>query len=364
MKLEGTKELTHYAYHSPLIKRLTEKIRNVNITFPELRGHKPINLTNDSANDVLLELNSNQLSALAQQSIKITGELMNSVEFLESKIQSYTYKSLFWGYFALIADGINILTNLVVIFGVISFTKFFGFLGMAVIITDGKGVYMWDLNIMPDVKVLPDINFDILEEMTAINWILKVVMVVAFAILLILFIVFAWFRTTYVRRSFGKLITPRGLNQPYAIELNIWDKLPLLRKVLVENTFIKIPIENMSFANINHLKIKNALNCWVTYKEKGNIYFQLAQPLNIIGLDAKGNRIREHRQKVKFALKDVVWKDSKPFGLEYANNYDFSFSVILKEPTTQPKRKQPRTNFDAESSASAPLLPTELQTYL
>lgn len=359
-QLKGKSEMSNYGYHSPIIKRITNKFRNITISYTPI--HFPeFNITSENKElEILLELNNNQLSELAHQSIMVTNRIKSTVDNIEDRFHTYTYTSTFWGYFALFAEFITMATILHIIFGNWFNSKISAYLGIAHFIIEDEGVYMWEINLLPKIKVLPDINIDVLGDMTAISWVFKFVFICLFTILLLLSIFRRFFRQTRYRRRIGRLINGRSMT-PFVIQICIWDKIPLIHQVIVENVYIKVPIEHMNFSHVTYIEVKNEPNLWVTTKLDGIIYFELANKLVLIAYDAKGNRLRDAKQKVKFAVRKIVWKNKmEPLALSFSGNYNLtSSSKVIKEPTSQLKRKSRREAFDYEPSPSAPLLSTE-----
>jgi hypothetical protein len=332
-----------FGYYSPLVEIITKKFTEINIEFNEdLLDNHFINKT--LWNELKIELNNNQLSDLGKKAIIVTENLKQKIEKLNTKFTTYTYKSTFWGIFGLIADFISFTVTLMFIFGTLTYTRLFGFIGFGTFLITPKPIQAWEINVLPKIKFLPDINLDVLEDVAFITWILKIVLVMIFILLFFLLITTKWFRTVKFSYHYGKVqryitdsqIELRRINQNYSILINIYNKTHFFKHIQVENVYIKMPIQSMPTEGIHSIQIKNRLVSWYICEINNNKCLCTTENIHLIGINSNGKRIKDKSENIIIDLNSIIWTSHpQPSCLKIMNNYDFAIVEVIKEPSRE-----------------------------
>src|SRR6266700_4628240 len=171
------------SYHSKLIKKIYEKYRNITVeTMPVPEGFIERNEENANASaaayrEMNKTLSAGQVSRLAQFLAYAQARLNRSIKELETKVNFFRYSSTFWGYFSLVGDSVQMLTTLIVIFGILSYTRIFGIFTPAIVIIEPVRVDCWDIQLIPDIKLLPDVTIDVMNDTVFISWIMNIAFV-------------------------------------------------------------------------------------------------------------------------------------------------------------------------------------------
>ena len=186
-------------------------------------------------NEVKQRMNSKQLTELTKNAILITDQLNTDMENLQNRFNKFTYRSTFWGLFALVGDMLHLITTIIVLFVTLTYTRKFGLLGIGIVIIEPHRANAW--SIFPEIKILPDISVHVMEDVVFISWILKIVLVVIFILMVLMLIFTNYCRTVKFTWHYGRF-TPHNYierDRQYIMYLNIYNKTRFFRYMNMEN---------------------------------------------------------------------------------------------------------------------------------
>ena len=336
--LNGSTNLINFSYYSPLIKNLTDKMRNLSGKIYELDMITSENKTlqlDDLWKKLEERMNDETISDLTKVSLSISKKLANDLHELGSNFETFTYRSTFWGFFAVIGDFLQVISTLIVIFGTLTYTRFFGLLGMGLVVIRPQQAEA--ISILPKIEILPTFSTHVLEDVTFISWMSKVILVMLFLILLIINITTKKFRTAKMSIHYGSY-NPTTVSQyhpKFTIEINIFNETRFFSYVAVENIYIKVPISKMPQEDVFDIKCKNCILTWHVIEKNGRKYIVLSDTLHLVAINKAGTRVRNRNEPITIPLSKVNWTSSpEPAALRIVNNYDLAYINILREPTT------------------------------
>ena len=340
--LVGSYNLTHFSFYSPLIKELTEKFKE-DIVIKPIETGSVKEITNFSAiNDKLFNalkerMKDEKISQINQYSLEITRSLSKQVNELSSEFKTFTYRSTFWGYFALFGDFLQVFTTLIVIFGTLTYTRCFGLIWMGVEVIRPRPANAWSL--FPKINLLPEISMHVLDDVTFISWISKIVLVTVFLILIIINLTTKWFRTVKMTIHYGSYTPSTLITQPkFSLHISIYNVTRFFRYVAVENIYIKLPVTRMPTDNVYEIKVKNSLVTWHVTDKRGRRGISLYDNLHLIAFDKNGTRLRDRNEPVFIPLERIIWTSNpEPAALKIFNNYDFAIINVIREPAAANK---------------------------
>ena len=231
---------------------------------------------------VIDRVNNSKIKDLNQLSMEY---MTNMYSNIDDNVK-FKYHATFWGLFAVVADGLSLITTLLVVFGTLTYTRLFGLLGVGIVIIQPTPINGWNVDLIPDINILPKIEFQVLEDVTAISWIIKVILTLSFIIMLVLFVTTKWFRTVRLSVHYGKYI-PSNIVKKYfqfAIEINIYNKTQFFRYVVVENINIKIPLTTIETKKVFDIKCKNSIVTWSIDLVNGKPTIIIADKIHLIAI--------------------------------------------------------------------------------
>ena len=343
--LEGSYKLTNYYYTSTLIEKLSEKMKNETKidTFIDgmSRDYNVTDISEDMWKQLRERMESEKLSDLNKISLEITRDLSINLKKLENNFQTFTYRNTFWGIFAVLGDILHVISTIIVIFGTLTYTRLFGILGLGVVVLRPRPVD--GFSIFPKIQVLPNIDVHVLEDVTFVSWISKVILVITFIILLIINITTKCFRTVKMSIHYGSF-TPKNivnLQPKFSIEINIYNETRFCTFVTVENIYIKLPITRMPTQDVFDIKCKNNVITWHIIEKRGQLGIAMSDSLHLIAIDKNGNRIRNRNESIFIPIDQIIWTSSPaPEALKIINNYDLAIINILREPELEISKKK------------------------
>ena len=210
--LNGTSTNIKNAFlESKLISKIKEKYTNMtkfrlpfNETHRFIRSIEKRFRDNENSSELLdAQLSKEELSQMALFNMEVQEKLGQSVKQLSSKFTTYDMSGSFWGIIGLIGSGIQMMTTLTILFGTLSYSNAFGLIGATIVVIPPRAVTAWNIQLIPDIKVLPDITVDVLDELTGIAFFMSIAFVMLFVILLVFFLVFGTFRTIRFSQHWG-----------------------------------------------------------------------------------------------------------------------------------------------------------------
>ena len=366
--LNGSEDLVNYSFYNPLISNITEKIKKseLNIEINEIDIFKSHKLDDKELWAKLdVRMKDDKLSDLTKLSITMTKSLYENFNEMQSNFSNFKYRSTFWGIFAVIGDFIQVTATLFVIFSTLTYSRLFGHIGIGVVVIRPQPIQA--ISLLPRITLLPKIDNHVLEDVTFISWISKVILSILFIILLIFTITRKKFRTIKNTLHYGSY-TPSRLEDTYfkfSIEINIHNYTQFFTYGVIEDVFIKIPVTKLSFENVFDIKCKNRLLTWHVVEENGQSFFTLSDSLHLAAMDRKGNRIKNTNEPIKIPMKKIKWTSyPEPECLRLKNNFDFAIIEILREPSLV-RNQTPKRKFEAlEEDSEGYVLPNASTTLL
>ncbi len=335
-------------YHSSLIGKIYDRYSNKTIKFflPKPLGlieriEENFNQSHEELNEMDYKLNDDQLAKVTAFNTMAQNRLGNALEFLENKMQTFRYTSTFWGYFSLLGNAIQMTTTLIVVFGILSYTRLFGLIASTIIILEPTRVTGWELQLIPDLKLLPDINLDVMNDTVSISWIMNIAFVFLFAILLFLFIYYGTFRKIRLSFHYAKVFPSQwhrveGQEPPVpsTLMININYRENFLRFIKIENIHLKVRIDFLFTERIKDIAIKNTLNVWYIVKNNGMTGISLNEPIQLIGLDRDGRRIEDAQCEIFIPLTEIEWNTNpSPLAFDKIGNNGLAIIMAVKKYT-------------------------------
>ena len=347
--LSGQAELKNIDIFSPLIEKITKKLTESQFQSKELDDifeNKSIPIYNTEIWDTMMKaIDNDKIKDLNKVSIKITKKLSEDLQKLDSRFTTFTFKSSFWSIFSIMGDFLMVSITILVLFTTLTYSRFFGMLGLGIEIV--RPIQVEAFNLMPDIHILPEISVDLMEDVTFITWISKVILVSVFLILIIVSCKTKWFRTVKLTYHYGH--ANNFGNGRFAIQLNIYNKTQYFRYISVENIYVKIPIVVPELQGVFEVKCKNTIVTWFV-SDEGNKELKVHGKIFLIGFDNKGQRCRNkpYSQEVQIPISSIIWTSNPiPRSLLTKNNFDFAHINIIKEPYNS--RAQPSVRFQSDS---------------
>ena len=305
--LKSTSDGQKITYESNLIEKINAKYSNLSSletpTYDSKRFIRSIEerfRSNRNAATVLdTRLTSDELSKVALFNIRAQKDLENSLSNLNSKFKSYTMTGTLWGILSSIADCIQMLTVLTVIFGILSYSNFFGIFGATLILIHPRAVEAWDIQLIPDITLLPPITVDVLSDTTAIAFFMNIAFVIVFIAFSILFIVYGIFRKIEYSTHYGKGPVLHWQRErtwqlsPCSLMVHLNYKGNLIRCIKVENIRIKLSLDGLFSHEVKNVKVKNPFLNWGIIKREGRLIIVLSEPVSLMGFNAENERIAE-----------------------------------------------------------------------
>ena len=315
-----------FTARSTLLKAIAEKYYNVSLLMKAGDLPTPSYLTNftvfnNTENEAIREemdfiLNNKQLTEVTKEIIEIQNKLRKGMEETADSIHTINYTSSFWGYFSLTGDCIQMLTTIIVIFGILSYTNLFGLLGASVIIMEAQPVN--GFQIIPDIHLLPEISVDVMNDTIATQFFMNVAFVFIFTTFLLLFIYYGTFRKIIFSYHYGRGLanewSREGLADsptPATLNLNLSFGANYFRYMKRETIYIRIRIDHLFTGNTKAIEVKNPKSYWYTVKRLGTTGLALSEEIHLIGIDQNGKRTEEDHYSVFIPISEITWS-SRP----------------------------------------------------
>ena len=331
--LQGESNETHHSFHSTFLDQIKRNFNETNQVFGFNKRQikdkgEYLRPFNPQEYSLQFEFDNSRLTAISNYLYETQNELANLVYNVDHKYsRSKSYFTL-WSYVSILGDTLRIISTLVVIFGIITYSRFLGFFVSSVIVIQSRRVQAFQF---------PSIYDDQFASNLA-----NVILVILFSFLLILYIKCAYFRTTMIGIYNANCYT-NGRHSDFSLIVNIHHRANKFRKIIIEICHIRIPLRDIE-NEVMDLKIINPLNIWFISKDKELV---LAEEIQIYGTNAEGNRILTKSFAIKIPLRNLKWDSNEPDAVSFAYNYNLAIiSVLRKSPTynsnsTSPTRTAP-----------------------
>ena len=319
--------------NSQLIVSLSEKLN------PPRTKIEPIETQNISAYDSELwkeideKLQDESISNLNKVAFEITKQLSTDMNRLNKNFVTFSYSSTFWGVFSIAADVLQVMITLFLLFTTLTYSRFFGAIGLGVRIIQPRPVAAW--SIIPEISLLPEIDVQVLNDTTFVSWLSKVALVSIFLLFMLVSSYTKWFRTVrmtlhYGRTSFAHV--PQE-NTKFCVQLNIYNKNIFFNHMTVENVYVKVPITQMPMQDVHDIKCKNLIVTWAITETSIGKTLVVTDDIHLIAYNRDGKRMRNRNQKISIPIDSISWTSNPtPRSLELINNFDFAVINIIKEP--------------------------------
>ena len=350
--LRSTSHNSTRSIESNLIEKIQEKYKKP-IEIPiEKRGKSRLMRSIEENRQKMMNLSMNLSSKLSQDELKELSiysmnmqiELSKALNVLEDRVKTYKFSWSFWGHISLVVDFIQMLTTLLVIFGIFSYTNMFGLIGGTVVVLP-QTANAWEVNLWPRLNLidLPDITANVLDDTVGIAFFMNCVFFVLFIILLMLFLIFGFFRKIEFSHHYGKC-NDQGLSLPGSGE-EVWryhNTSTLMihprysanhfRCRKIEHLHLKFPMDNIFSNEIKSIEIKNPSLSWTIIKKKGQLYFKLTADLHLIGFDYNDQRRDERDYTVDIPVNSIEFNSSpKPQALRTRGNHGSTDTAIIRK---------------------------------
>ena len=325
-----------------LTPKIRERYKNTTLKLPTASGlvsdvDDRNNLSRKSYEEFQINLNNDQLTKIAKFTLEAQQRLEEGLKKLENNVVSYTYRWTFWGFFALIGEFIQWLATLTVIFGILSYSGILGIFGMNVLVLEPRAVNAWEFQLIPDVKIFPDITVEVFEDTAAIGWLMAIAFVIIIIIALILCVIYGTFRQIRFSYHYGKAFPSTWGRtdeefMPHTLMLNMAYRSNSFRYIKSECIYIKLPITCMGYGAIKEYRIKNPLNTWYIAKRYDVTGIALTDEVHIIGLDDSGERIEDGNEEIFIPISEINWNSKpKPEAVKRIGNNGTAMLAIVKK---------------------------------
>ena len=382
--MKSAQTLSKTGYQSTLIKKLNKQIEEsepapiepINKTMPHISRlirsiEENANKSMNALNELNKTLNPDELSDMAVFNIRTQKILKDSLSRLETKFTTITYHSSFWSWFSVFAHGLQMTTTLMIIFGALSYSNIFGIFGATVIVMPTE-IAAFDLQLIPNIKLLPDIELKVLEDTLFISFVISCVFAAFFVLFLLFCIFFGTFRTVYFSQHWARyspgtdlMIQNTEMNDdlPCHIILHLSFNGFRITHVKYETIHLKVTIDHLFTSDtfprniIRIIEIKNPVMYWAVKRVDGHRRLVMSEKISLIGLDGNFERRRNYDLLIDIPIPKQY--TSRPYPRAFSpGNHGMAFITILKKqrrfelPPTMPK---PPPRYIAHPEATAPL---------
>ena len=314
--LRSSTNASRLSYESRLISRISakyDKLTRIEVPIHDtgrfIRGIENRFKSNENADKIIeARLTSEELSKVALFNIKAQQELKESMNNLDTKYKTYKYTGTFWGYISLFGDSIQMTVNLVVVFGLLSYLNLFGLIGATLVIVQPRPVEGWDIQLIPDIKLFPDITVDVMEDVTSIAFFMNIGFVFLFIAFSVLFVCYGVFRKVVITQHYGKGFPLSWTGEDswencnYCLMLHLNYEGHLIRCIKIENLHIKLNIDTYFSTAVKKIRVKNRVMTWFIVSETGSKAIQLSEPVHLMGYNANNERIEEVNYHVSIPI--------------------------------------------------------------
>ena len=256
-------------------------------------------------------------------------------------------KATFWGILNIAGESVQLLSTLILVFGIISYSNLFNCIGASVIIIAPQRVNAWNIQLIPDFQLLPSISVDVLSDLRGITFFVNIGFIIIFIILLTLFLLFGMFRKIYVTRHYGKL-TKSGIvlctdseeNEGTPnLMLHLHYKGHRFYYIKIENIHIKLSLTDVFDRAYSRIEVKNPFLFFYVHKEKGKFSIRLSEPISLVAFDTFGNRRDAEPQFLDLQMDETNFNSSPDaccLGHEGNHGLAFINTIVPKKRPNQP----------------------------
>jgi hypothetical protein len=322
--LTGSTNFSITTYHSTLLEKIQSRLNDNNLREIESVLYKDsttyLRTFNSNEYSLQFEWDNSRLTAMSAYLYKTQNEIASILTNFDKKL-NWSFRSFsILAYVSLFGDILRILSTLIVIFGILTYTRFLGMFVGSVVILHSRSVQAY--------TYLPEIDSNEMSISAIVNYVL----VFIFFILLIFYIKCAWFRTINISTYYGKTKV-NGIPTKFSIVLNLYYKANHFRQITLENVFIRVPLRNFRDENFFDMKVTNQLSVWLVNKEKN---LQLSESVQIYAVDKNGTRCYDTYLTISIPIKNIKWNGRMPEAINSVHNHDLAVvSIIRKQPNIQ-----------------------------
>ena len=259
-----------------------------------------------------LEFDNERLTAISSYLMKTQNDLAQMVFSIDGQYGFSRKHFTIWSYLSMFGDFIRIMTTLVIIFGFITYSRFFGFFIAPVVIIKANRAAAFSS--FTDAFLYQ-------TETSIANSILAVI----FIILLILCIKCAYFRTIAVNTYYGDCATSAMFTR-YSLILNIHNRINRLGRIIIETIYVRIPLKNLP-ENLFDIKIRNAMNIWVIQDQT----LKLCDSVKIYGINSQGHRVYNRNFEINIPLHNIKWESDIPVVVNYNQIFNLAITTVIRK---------------------------------
>ena len=254
-----------------------------------------------------------------QVSRNITTVIQDMRSITGKTFSSYAFK----GFIGSLTGIIQVMSTLILVFGVLTYSKLLGFTSSLTVIAPRR-VDAISLDLGFDI--LPNDYTTLMDMLTALTLIIMIGLIV---------------KITFFRKHFisSHFIRGEGLlsaDTKFKISINITHTTNSLCSINTENIYISIPLNRFNRLKfIRDIRLKNILYTWLLKKDNDRHYFKLAEDLQLIAIDENDSTHScYHRIFIPIDKMGFVYS-GRPMAFLKANNYGKAYVTITKRIDSQ-----------------------------
>ena len=329
--LTSNQTLNITTFHSELLELIQSDSNDTNFEFSELPLPSPdnkfITKFNISENPINTEWDSNQITAFSQYIYKMN---LNISEEMTKLDEAFKTKFNLDGYYQIInsiGTIMQILATIIVIFGLISYSRLFGIYRAGIVLmTAHKTEAFSFVNPLENVKFI------------SFSMIIDISMICFMVIIIITIIKLAWFRKNLISNHYGRG-KPRSFEEDdcgHTLVLNIYFSRDKFCNLINEGIYIRLPIIGIRKGPIKDVRLMNAFTQWFVTKSEGKLILKTAEPIHIYSVDNNDSRLEDAWQVIRLPIEDIKWYYlPKPCAFNEEHNYGIAFLSISKDVSSQ-----------------------------
>ena len=286
------------------------------------------NLSNDSVShfsdfdstnhNITLSWDKTTVNRYADYINKVSRNITNVIRDMRSitgrTFSSYSLK----GFVASLTGIIQVMSTLILVFGVLTYSKLLGFTSSLTVIAPRR----------VDALSL-DLGFDILPN--DYNTLIDMSTALILVMMIGLIIKITFFRKHFISSHFVRGEGLLSADSKYKISINIAHTTNHICSINTENIYISIPLNRFGRVKfIRDIRLKNILFTWLIKQDNDRMYLKLAEDLQLIATDEKDEtHSAYHRIFLPLDKMGYIYT-GKPLAFMKANTYGKAYVLVTR----------------------------------
>ena len=304
--LNNSMNLTTKTYHSTFLEVIKASMNDTQrmIGIDRIKAISSANFIREFKPDeysLNFTFDNERLTQITTYLYQTQNDLAQVVTGVNYRLDHSRIRFTIWSYISVLGDFIKVLTTLVIIFGLITYTGFFGMFMSHVVIMDRIAVEAAPINPSFTPGVITPGFLENTESSIA-----SIFLVLACLVLFALYITVAYFRTTYISNHCGTAVV-RNVNSDFAFVLNFKHQLHKLIKIQIEDIYIRFPLKDLP-NGVEDIRVITPKHMWTLQ----NKCFHITPTVEINGLNKGLRPVYEKGCNIDLPLRNIRWDSSEP----------------------------------------------------